>query len=214
MPPLYIVLVNYNGYEDTLECINSLMKNSYTDFKVVVVDNASTDGSGQKLAQKFAGSKVVTVILNDDNLGFSGGNNVGISYSMQQGADLVVLLNNDTIAKKDFLESIARYYNKNRKKPILFTGKILYYYEPDRIWYGGGSYKYYKGSVVHRHFNEIDVGQCNSQEKINFICGCLLCINRKALNQIGLLPEEYFLYCEDTAYTLKAVYIPTLCRLY
>ena len=103
-PKIYIVIINWNGYVDTYECVESLQKISYKNFEIVIVDNGSDTKDVLKLEDKF---EKVIVISNNNNLGFSGGNNIGINYALKQNSDFILLLNNDMIPAKIALSPIV-----------------------------------------------------------------------------------------------------------
>ena len=105
MPKVFIIILNWNGYQDTVECLQSVRRLTYPSCKVIVVDNGSSDGSAAKLKEEF---KEVFYIENKENLGFATGNNVGISYALENGADYILLLNNDTVVEPMVLEDMVR----------------------------------------------------------------------------------------------------------
>ena len=200
---VYIVLINYNGFADTLDCVESIRKNKYKNYKIVIVDNQSTDDSQQRLKETYAEASDVILILSGENRGFSGGNNLGIKKALEDGADYIMLLNNDTTVDENCIERLV-VKSKQQKDRAFVTGKILYYYEPEKIWFAGGEYEVHKGSGHHFGVGEIDRGQFNEEKELSFVCGCLVLMSRKCVETVGLMPEEYFLYGEDTAYSLEA----------
>ena len=199
---VYIVLINYNGFDDTIDCVESIRGNKYKNYKIVIVDNHSTDDSQEKLKDTYSASSDVILILSDANLGFSGGNNLGIKRAIEDKADYVMLLNNDTIIDERCIERLVS-KSKQHEDSAFITGKILYYYEPKKIWFAGGEYEAHKGSGRHFGVGEIDRGQFNEEKELSFVCGCLVLMSRKCVESVGLMPEEYFLYGEDTAYSLE-----------
>ena len=215
VPKVSVILVNYNGAQDTIECVQSLSAITYPNYEVIVVDNASTDDSTAVLQ---AAELPNTVLLcSSENLGFSGGNNVGIRYALEQGTDYILLLNNDTVVAKNFLEPMleaARQYNNH----AAITCKMKYYYKPEKLWYAGGSFSYRTGRTSHWGINKIDRGQYDRQKEVTFVSGCCIMIPERIIRNIGLMAEEYFLYCEDveyccriTKYGYKMIYEPLSC---
>lgn len=198
-----IILVNYNGYEDTKECIESIKKNTYHNYKIIIVDNASPDGSGKLLDNEYSGDKDIIVILNRENAGFSEGNNIGLKYASEEKLDYVLMLNNDTIVDSDFLYKLIKGARKTNFKG-LYSGKILYYFDKDKIWFAGGKYNYFKGTASHEGVNENDGKYYNTTRKIEFICGCCIFMSMEIYHQLGNLSDEYFLYAEDLDYSLMA----------
>uniref|UniRef100_UPI00260C60D3 glycosyltransferase family 2 protein n=1 Tax=Blautia sp. TaxID=1955243 RepID=UPI00260C60D3 len=98
-----IILVNYNGYEDTIECVKSIKKSTYRNYKIIIVDNASPDESGNRLNDKYSNDSDIVVILNKENTGFSEGNNIGLEYIEKEQIDYILMLNNDTVVEPEFL---------------------------------------------------------------------------------------------------------------
>ena len=134
LPLVYIILVNWNGKRDTLECLESLRSISYSNFKILVVDNASNDGSVEAIRQQF---QHVEVICNKENLRFAGGNNVGILHALKNSADYVLLLNNDTVVKKNFLSELINIAESDTTIGMTCS-KIYYYFDKQLLWFAGG----------------------------------------------------------------------------
>lgn len=199
-PSVYIVLVNYNGYEDTEACIKSLRSIHYSNYSIIVVDNASTDGSYnelEKINEKFI------LLKSEKNLGFSGGNNIGIKYALQQGADYIMLLNNDTLVEPDFL-NIMIDTTKSSDNLGIVGCKMMYYPQSDTIWYGGGYIDWNKYSGVHENQGNRDSQKDNIRE-VTFLTGCCMLIKRSTVEKVGYLSEEYFMYLEDLDYCAKVL---------
>src|SRR5438552_7485199 len=121
-PRIGIVLVNYNSYDDTVLCLRSLASITYPNAEIIVVDNASRDESGPRLAKDFPG---VTHILSAKNTGFTGGNNLGIDHALANDCEHVLLLNNDTIVTPNFLEPLVAQLESNARVAAV-SGKIYY----------------------------------------------------------------------------------------
>ncbi|WP_238903668.1 glycosyltransferase family 2 protein [Clostridium sp. YIM B02506] len=199
-PSVYVVLVNYNGYEDTEACIKSLRNIHYYNYKIVVVDNASTDDSYNKL-EKI--KEDVILIKSEKNLGFSGGNNIGIKYALQQGADYIMLLNNDTLVEPDFLNIMIDTAESSENLGIVGC-KMMYYPQNDIVWYGGGYIDWNKYSGVHENQGTKDSQDDNVRE-VTFLTGCCMLIKRSTIEKVGYLSEEYFMYLEDLDYCAKVL---------
>lgn len=206
-----IILVNYNGSDDTIDCIKSLSEMRDIDYKIIVVDNCSTDNSLDKL-EKLRKKYKFTLLQTNDNNGFAAGNNLGIEYA--ENADYYLLLNNDTIVESDFLKKLTDEFARNPKCGATIS-KILYYSQPDTIWYAGGSFNKISARCEHYHFNEKNFISDKSPQKVTFASGCCLCISKQIIEKVGLLNEAFFLYEEDVDYCYRIleagfdiVYIP------
>ncbi|SKA87522.1 hypothetical protein SAMN05428976_11011 [Clostridium sp. USBA 49] len=198
-PLVYIILINYNGWKDTIQCIDSIRNIDYNNYKIVIVDNNSKDNSVENIKKIYPN---ITILEENVNLGFAGGNNEGIRYALQNNADYVLLLNNDTEVKKDFLSVLIERIKKEPKIGIA-TGKINYYDNKRIIWYAGGVFDKLKGNSYHIGVDEKDNNQYDEEKEISFISGCFMLIPSKVFNDIGLLSEDYFLYHEDTDFCCK-----------
>jgi len=201
---VYIILVNYNGAIDTINCINSINKITYLNFRVVIIDNGSEDDSADIIKNyilTIEQNERFELIKSKENLGFSGGNNVGIQYALNNGADYILLLNNDTIVENDFIDHLICVYSE---KTGISIGKILYLSDKSRIWYAGGSINNKLASVKHYNFNKKD--QHDKQiMNVTFATGCCMLISKKIITEIGFLDESYFLYWEDTDYSFRVI---------
>ena len=201
---VFIVLLNYNGAEDTIDCLKSLQKIDHPAVKTIVVDNASTDDSVERLniAQK---DYEFILLKSEENNGFSAGNNIGIRYALESGADYVLLLNNDTVVEPDFL-SVAIEASEHDNSVGLTIGKILYYKESDLIWYGGGELRQPYNYSIHLGFRENkDNPKFNTQRYVTYATGCFFLLKRQAIEKVGLMNENFFMYCEDTDYSIRMI---------
>jgi len=188
-PEICVIIVNYNGLHLLAECLDSLREQIFSDFEVILVDNASSDGSGAFVTENYPGVKV---IVNGENLGYGGGNNTGIAAS---GAKYVVLLNNDTKVDARWLERL--YEAAEKDKTIgMCASKILNYYDPETID-NTGLLIYRDGIARGRGRLEKDTGQYALQEEVFFPSGCAGLYRREMLEEIGLLDEDFFLYVDD-----------------
>lgn len=198
---IVIIILNWNGYKDTIECVESCKKLSDTDFRILIVDNGSTDGSEKILRERFPD---IDFIQTATNLGFAGGNNVGIRYALEQGAEYVWLLNNDTVVDPDALSALIDTAEKDGKIGMVGS-KIPFYENPRLLWYAGAfvdpavPYR-----IGHRGLHEIDSGQYDDIEETGFITGCSLLARREMIEEVGLLGEGFFLYFEDADWNARA----------
>lgn len=196
-PLVYIITINWNGLEDTLECLSSLEKINYYPYRIIVVDNGSKNNQADVIKDKYPFIKLIENIKNE---GFVNANNQGIEVALTQNAKYILLLNNDTTVKNDFLDILIEHAEKNKDVGIL-SPKILYY-DSDTIWSMGGRINYLTGF-------SIMIGKRKKSKQYNeiiepdFITGCAMLIKREVIEKIGLLDPIYFAYYEDTDYSYK-----------
>lgn len=201
-PNIQIILVNYKSADDTIECIKSLEAMTYSNAEYIVVNNYAPEYD--KLNNFIMGIEKCTLIETGSNLGFSGGNNVGIKMALNRECDYILLLNNDTIVTSEFLEPLVACANSHGKAGIV-TGKIMYHFDPDLVWYAGGEISFTGGYIDHYGYNRknSELNDDNNDKKISFATGCLWLIPVNVIEQVGMLSEEYFLYSEDTDYCCR-----------
>jgi len=260
-PKSYIILLNYSGWQDTIECLESVLRNDYPNYQAIVIDNNSPNNSmeylkawadgrldawvspknplrnlsfpplkkpipyvyytreeaekggnpdleeklKEKIPEGITTKYPIVFIQTGDNLGFAGGNNVGIRYALaKDDFDSVILLNNDTVIKRDTISNLINARIKYGERAI-YGGRIYYYSDPSKIWYDGGKFNEWIGRSVH-----INMGKSKNEIKgdltikeVNFITFCYVLIPKFILKNIGLLDESYFMYVEDLDYSYK-----------
>jgi GT2 family glycosyltransferase len=198
---VYILLLNWNGWKDTVSCVDSCQSLLGCNFRLLIVDNASSDGSEKILRQRFPD---IELIQSGANLGFAGGNNVGIRHALERGADYIWLLNNDTVVDPSALSCLVE--TMERDHTIGMVGsKILYFGTPDTIWYAGADLDPrtpYRS--CHRGLNQLDRGQFDEPGETGYVTGCSLLVRRKVVEMVGVLEENMFLYYEDTDWSARA----------
>jgi GT2 family glycosyltransferase len=198
-PKIFIVVLNWNGEADTKDCLISLRKISYSNYEIILIDNGSTDGSDNRLKSAFP---EVAFYKNIENFGFAKGNNIGIRYALEKGADYIVLLNNDTVVDPDFLTFLIQKAESNPQIGII--GPKIYFFNSDIIWYGGGMLNARTGFTYHIGEGEPDNGQCDEEREVDFISGCVMLVKKKVFDNVGLLDKDYFHSHEDADYCLRA----------
>ena len=194
-----IVVLNWNSYEVTSECIQSLLAMEDASFEILIVDNGSRDGSGERLRAAFP---QVEVIASSHNLGFTGGCNLGMKRALERGADFVLLVNNDTIVKPNFLAELLLESARDSKTGIV-SPKIYYFDDPDRIWWAGGTFSLWQGVPRHLGWKEKEKGRYESARTIEWATGCGLLLNCGALQEVGLFDERIFANGEDLDLSLR-----------
>jgi GT2 family glycosyltransferase len=188
-----IVLLNWNGWRDTVECLTSLEELNYPDFRIIAVDNGSTDDSVLQIRDAFPD---VSIIETGENLGFAGGCNLGIRAALREGAEYVWLLNNDTTVDRNALGALVE---KAEASPMVGAvgSAIFSTADPEQLLaWGGGYINFWLGHS--RHF----LSSVPDRE-IEFLTGASLLLRRSALESVGLLDEGYFMYWEDGDYCFR-----------
>lgn len=198
-PKVAIIVLNWNGWKDTVECIESLKKITYPNNKIILVDNGSTDGSEQILRERFPEIKLIQT---GENLGFAEGNNIGIRYALNKGADYILLLNNDTVVDRDFVTELVRAAESDKSIGIL-SSKMYFYDKPDTLWYAGAIFNLKTGRSRHIGYNEKDKGQYDKVRETDRACGCSMMVSREVCETVGLMNPEYFCYGEDVEWSLR-----------
>lgn len=199
-----IILVNYNNWKDTLECIDSLKKSGIEDSNILIIENCSLNDSFEKLK---AAEPNIKIIHTKKNLGFTGGNNLGINYAIENKFEFAILLNNDTIVgSSNPVKKLIEEMEKN-EDVTLGTGRIFYFPEKDRIWYDGGKMIKWRGMAIHNNYRKkIDeINLINKKKYVDFISGCFLCIRLEDITKLGLLNDNFFMYLDDIEYSARAV---------
>jgi hypothetical protein len=201
LPKVFIIILNWNGLEDTLECLKSVFKMDYPNFKVIVVDNGSTDNSVAVIQGKYP---EVIMIENKDNLGYTGGNNVAMGYAMQNGTDYMWLLNNDSIAEQDTLSKLVATAEVSPK--IGLVNPVIYdYYNPDKIQFCGSYIDWRKQDIVYtKNVEEFKIWQ-NKYSRLICLWGTALLIKRDLIENIGYLNGRFFAYWEDTDFSVRSI---------
>jgi len=222
---VFLIILNWNGRKMTLDCLESLVsgiKYPVLSMEIVIVDNGSTDDSVLKIENfnienslKIKNFKL-KIIKKPKNLGFAEGNNVGIKYALENGADYICLLNNDTRVDPDFLTELINTAESDEKIGIV-GGKIYfekgYEFHKERykkedlgkvIWYAGGVIDWKNIYASHRGLDEVDEGQFEAVIDTDYVNGCLLLAKREVFEKIGVFNAGYYMYFEDVDLSLRA----------
>ena len=201
------VLINYKDAKVTSECVHSIQKCKDAPH-IIVVDNGSSAEVVQELRDLCPG---LDLVIAPGNVGFSVGNNIGIKKALKMGAEVVYIINNDTLADPNLFFRAYRYVaGKNRIAGAkIYYAKGYEYHENQKgkgniIWYGGGYFDW--SMAVSRHFgiDEEDLGQHDKIMPVDFITGCFIAVPRQVFKKIGMLDEPFFLYLEDSDFSLHA----------
>ena len=218
LPRVSIIVLNWNGLEHTIECLESLRKITYPDYEVIVVDNASSGNDVGVLKERFAG--YVHIIRNDKNYGFAEGSNIGMRYALSTSNPVyLLLLNNDVVVAPDFLDELVRV--AEGKACIGIVGPKIYYYDfegrDNVIWSAGGKVEW-RHRWVYRAIgaNDEDSPVYQSVATVDWVSGAAIMLKSSVIGELSLLDSGYFSGNEDVEYCLKAskrgfttVYVPT-----
>lgn len=198
---IYVILLNWNGKNDTIECLTSLSKVIFSSFQPLVVDNGSHDGSVKEIRAAFP---EVPILETGANLGFAGGNNPGIEWALSKGAEWILLLNNDTVVDPDFLTAFMEAAKEQPKAKIL-GAKIYRYNDKKTIDHLGGFWNPKIGDFVSFAQNQADDGvSFEEMQQVDYVCGAALLMHRSVPETIGLLEPRFFLFWEETDYCNRA----------
>ena len=190
-----------NGRELLLQTLDSVKQMSYPNSTIVVVDNGSTDGSQQAVRSNHPHVKLIE---NGTNLGFGGGNNVGMRFALDQQAQWIFLLNNDITVDPNLLSELMAVAMTDPRIGILCP-KIYFHSEPETFWYAGGRINYFAGIVSHRGLREKDRGQYDRVEETEYATGCAFLVRREVLETVGLFDPVYHpIYSEDADLSVRA----------
>lgn len=194
-----IILINWNGLEFTKACLQSLTKMDYRSFHILVVDNGSDENEGEKLAAHFP---TIEVIMTGQNLGFAGGNNVGIRHALAKGFSHVLLLNNDTFVEPDFLTQLVRTAQKYPEAGVI-QPMILFMHNPREIWSAGGKWIPQLSRAITLGDRKPLAEYRVKRPQLDWATGCGMLVSREAISKAGLLNELYFVYFEDVEWSLR-----------
>jgi GT2 family glycosyltransferase len=195
------VVLTWNGREDTLACLASLERVPDRPELVVVVDNASTDGTAEAVTERFLRAELVR---SPENRGFAGGNNLGIARALELGADHVLVLNNDAEVEPGAIDALVEAATA-RPDAGSVGAKILFADPPDLVWFAGADYDPRRGyNGRQRGYREPDDGRWAGVRETDRACGAAMLVPRAVLERVGAFDETLFLYAEDVEWSLRA----------
>jgi len=199
---IYTIIINHNEKNVLKDCLKSLkkVKTEGIDHHMLLIDNASTDGSVRYIKRKYPEIKLR---IKHQNVGFAGGVNLGLQIALKHKAKYVLLLNNDTIVPSNLLEKLVEYAEKNEKSGIL-SPVIIYPGRQKRIWFQEGEIDPLSFTTKHVGLGERINRRVKKPFKTQFVPGCAMFIKCKIMEKIGLFDERFFLYYEDVDYCLRA----------
>jgi GT2 family glycosyltransferase len=197
---VFVLVVNWNGNEYTLDCLASLKASKEEIGRVLVVDNGSSDGSVEAIRRDFP---EVTLIENRRNLGFGPANNIGMRLFLQEKKyPYLFLLNSDTLITPSALRILVSALGE---EGVGAAVPKIYYADGKRLWYAGGRIDWKQGSAIHYGQGKWDGGPFNRRREVSFVTGCALLLKREALEKVGLFDERYFMFGEDVDLSIRLV---------
>jgi GT2 family glycosyltransferase len=227
MKKVAVVTVNFNTEQDTLDFLKSLkhVKTPDISLDIIITDNGSK--TPFKIPENLKAENI-KLILSDKNTGFTGGYNIGMKEALKRGADYVLIINNDTIIDPDMIKNLLTVLDSDPEIGVT-TPKIYFAkghefhkdrYKPNELgkvfWFAGGHTDWNNVMSIHRGVDEVDHGQYDKTEEIEFATGCCMMFKREVLEKVGLLDDRYFLYYEDADLNervrragYKVYYVPT-----
>ncbi|MBU1289930.1 glycosyltransferase family 2 protein [Patescibacteria group bacterium] len=197
-PKVSIIIVTWNGIRHVSDCLESVLKSTYPNYEIIVVDNGSKDGTPELISKKFP---EVRLIKKEKNLGFTGGNNEGIK---QAEGEILFLLNDDTKIHSKLIEVLVGELESSPEMGIVGP-KIYFMDKPNEIWFAGGKIDWAKSDSFHLGRGLTDkelIG--DSKKEVDFITGCSLMIKKEVVDKIGLLDDVFFAFYEDADWCQKA----------
>jgi GT2 family glycosyltransferase len=197
-PLVYVVVLTWNQLETTLECLTSLAQMIYPNFRIVVVDNCSTDGTTGAIKEQFPN---VEVVVNKRNLGYPGGCNVGLRYALNQGAEYIFAINNDVSVDPAVLDELL---GAAAPDVGILTPKVYFADDPKRIWSVGGRRHPLTLEMIHKCDCRLDQGQWEEVLEQDYLIGCAHLFSRSLLEGIGVLDAGFFLYYDDLDICIRA----------
>ena len=204
-PPTVAIVLNWNGEHDTMACLDSLVLQRGADFAILLVDNASADGSGARLHALYPG---VHYLQTGSNLGYAGGNNRGIAWALGRGARWVLIVNNDTVAEPDCVRRLLAAAQSCECVGAL-APLIVRFDAPERIWFAGGTFSRLRALGRHDHEGRLvtdivrDAGDGEGWRQCSFLTGCCMLLRADALEAVGTFREDFFAYVEDVELSLR-----------
>ncbi len=199
-PKVSVIILNYKGLGDTIECVQAVRRSDYPSLEIVLVDNASADGSAEALRCRFSG---VRFIENRENLGYAGGNNVGIRAAFERGADYVFVLNNEAVPVRNTVSRLVASAEKNPRATIL-APQVLFYDHPDTVNSLGTRMDWFR---LRPHRGACGQARSASLSALprerEILPGSALFFTKKLFAEVGLFDERYFLIHEDAELCLR-----------
>jgi len=202
-PKVTVIILHLKNASLLADCIGSLNKITYQNFSIIVVHNGSENKVLRDTLSPIS-QHITKVIDTEENLGFARGNNIGIRQALKDGAEYVLLLNDDTEVDPSFLSALID-VAELRPDAGMLGSAIFYYDQLQKIWFAGARFDRKSCKVTTTGFDQFDKGKSSALIESDYITGCALLIKRNTIEKIGLLDERFFLYCEDVDWGLRCI---------
>ena len=194
-----VILLNWNSYQHTANCIQSLKQSTPQDFDIILVDNGSADQSGSNLHQQFP---FVKYIQSEDNKGFAGGNNLGFNYAIEHQYEYVLMLNNDVFVEPDFLDKLVNYMDAHPEVGAI-QPKIFFNDNREKVWNGGSYFLSWFGWTYSKNYMRRESSPQKQFQEVDWITGCALLTRTDIIKEIGFLNDHFFMYYEDVDFSFR-----------
>ncbi len=191
-----VIIINWKKYDFTLNCIDSVLKSSYKNFNIILIDNESQN----RFSDEVNKSDKIHTIKNEKNEGFARANNQGIKYSIENGFDYVLLLNNDTLIKKDLIDSLIKQSTALDQKIIQ---PLILNYDGSKIWNAGGIINNFFGTFLTLKKGKSFKNFKSDKNLTEWFTGCCVLIKLEIFNHVGYFDERFFAYYEDVDYSIR-----------
>lgn len=188
-----VVVLNWRGYDDTVACVESCLRLDHPETEILIVDNDSGDGSGERLHERFPD---LPYLQTGANLGFAGGNNAGIREAVRRGADYAWILNNDTVVAPEALSALVRCAASDPRIGLVGS-RIFYHSRPEILWFAGGRYDRRTGRSFHDGEDQPDGPAYRTRRDVEYVTGCSMLFPLRLLDRVGLMDERFFLIGEE-----------------
>ena len=198
-PLTYVIILTWNQKEMTADCLDSVMRLDYPNYRIALIDNCSTDGTREYIRTRHP---QVEIIPSETNLGYAGGNNLGLDYALRRGAEYVLILNNDTEIDPGCLSKLVEVME--RDEAVGVAGATIYYHsDPKRIWFNGARLNENIGEMEAYSFKSVDEGQFTEIIESDYAPGCGMLVRSSAVKRSGGIDARYFIYFEESDWCLR-----------